>query len=94
VVGKVVPMLVGIPKSSGMARGAGDTASIGSSQGMDQRKVGENEARPGMQVAVKVPACLGAVAGAGRNREYHPSRLEEKARRSTNSRRTSAVSSC
>jgi hypothetical protein len=64
VVGKVVPVLVGIPKSSGMARGAGGGANVRGSQGMDERDVGENVARPGAQVAVKVQACLGAVAKA------------------------------
>jgi hypothetical protein len=65
VVGKTIPALVGIPKSSGMARGAGGGTNVGSSQGMDERDldVGENVARPGAQVAVKVPACLRAVAG-------------------------------
>jgi hypothetical protein len=49
-----------------MARGAGAGTNVGSNQGMDGRDVGENVARPGAQVAVKVPACLGAVGCAGR----------------------------
>jgi hypothetical protein len=48
-----------------MARGAGGGTYVGSSQGMDERDVGENVARPGVQVAVKVHACLGEVWGAG-----------------------------
>jgi hypothetical protein len=72
VVGEVVPALVGITKSSGMARGAGGRQEVGSSQGMDERHVGENVARPGAQVAVKVPACLGAVGGAGRKPGVSP----------------------
>jgi hypothetical protein len=51
VVGKVLPALVGILKSSGMARGAVGGANVGSSQGMDERDVGKNVARPGAQVA-------------------------------------------
>jgi hypothetical protein len=47
VVGKVFPALVGILKSSGMARGAVGGANVGSSQGIDEREVGENVARPG-----------------------------------------------
>jgi hypothetical protein len=35
VVGKVVPALVSVPKSSGMAGGAGGGTNVGSSQGMD-----------------------------------------------------------
>jgi hypothetical protein len=66
VLGKVVPSLVGIPKSSDMAMGAGSGTNVGRSQGMDERDVCENVARPGVQVAVKVPACLGVVGGAGR----------------------------
>jgi hypothetical protein len=81
VVGKVVPELVGIPKSSGVARGAGGGMNVGRSQGMDERDVGKNVARPGAQVAVKVPACLGAVGVRGTSREYRPSWLEEKPRR-------------
>jgi hypothetical protein len=56
VVGKVVLALVSIPKSSDMAWGPGGGTSVGSSQGMDERDVGENVARPGAQIAVKVPA--------------------------------------
>jgi hypothetical protein len=48
-----------------MAGGAGCGTNVGSSQGMDERDVGENVARPRAQVAVKVPACLAAVGGAG-----------------------------
>jgi hypothetical protein len=47
-----------------MATGAGGGPNVGSSQAMHEREV-ENVARPGAQVAVKVPACLGAVGGAG-----------------------------
>jgi hypothetical protein len=72
VVSRVVLALVGIPNSSGMARGPGDGTIVGSSQGMDERDVGENVARPGAQVAVKVPACLGAVGGAGRKPGVSP----------------------
>jgi hypothetical protein len=50
VVSKVVPALVGIPKSSGMARDAGGGTNVASSQGMDERDVGENLAGPGAQV--------------------------------------------
>jgi hypothetical protein len=64
VVEKVVPALVCIPKSSGMARGAGGGTNVGSSQGMDEGDVSKNMAGPGAQVAVEVPACLGAVGGA------------------------------
>jgi hypothetical protein len=72
VVRKVVAALVGIPKSSGMAGGAGCGTNVGSSQVMDERDVGENVARPQAQVAVKVPACLGAVGGAGRKPGVSP----------------------
>jgi hypothetical protein len=72
VVGEVVPALVGITKSSGMASGAGAGPDAGSSQGMDERDVGENVARPGVQVAVKVPACQGAVGGAARKPGVSP----------------------
>jgi hypothetical protein len=66
VVGQVVPALVGIPKSSNMARYAGSRKTVGRSQGMDERDFGENVAMPWGQDAVKVPACLGVVRGAGR----------------------------
>jgi hypothetical protein len=56
VVGEVVPALVVIPKSSGMARGASSKTNVGSSQGIDERGVRENVARPGAQIAVIVPA--------------------------------------
>jgi hypothetical protein len=72
VVGKEVSALVGIPKSSGMARGAGAGTNVGSSQGMDERDVGENVARPWAQVAVKVPAFMGAVGCAGRKPGVSP----------------------
>jgi hypothetical protein len=72
VVGKTFPALVGIPKSSGMAGGVGGRTNVGSSQGMDERDVGKNVARPGAQVAMKVPACLGAVGGAGRKLGVSP----------------------
>jgi hypothetical protein len=72
VVGKVVPALVGIPKSSGMANRAGGGTNVGSNQGMDERDVGMNVARPEAQVAVKVPVCLGAVGGAGRKPGVSP----------------------
>jgi hypothetical protein len=49
-----------------MARGAGGGTNVGSGWGMDVRIIGENVARPGAQLAVKVPACLGAVGSAGR----------------------------
>jgi hypothetical protein len=39
--GKVVAALVSILKSSGMTRGAGGQRNIGSSQGMDERDVGQ-----------------------------------------------------
>jgi hypothetical protein len=39
---------------------------------MDKREVGENVARPRAQVAVKVPACLGSVGGAGRKPGVSP----------------------
>jgi hypothetical protein len=55
-----------------MARGVGSGPGVGSRQGMDERDVGENMARPGAQVAVKVPACLGAVGGAGRKPGVSP----------------------
>jgi hypothetical protein len=92
VVGKIVPVLGGFSKRSGMARGACGAQNIGSSEGMDERGVGENVARPGAQVAVKVPACLGVVGGAGRKAGVSPfSARGEKPRRPTNSRKTSAV---
>jgi hypothetical protein len=65
VVGKVVPALVGIPKSSGMARGTGGGTNVGSRQGMNEQDISENVSRPRARVAVKVPACLRAVGGAG-----------------------------
>jgi hypothetical protein len=64
-VGKVVPALVSIPKSSGMARGTGGGTNVGSSRGMDEQDVCEKVAQPRAQVAVKVPACLGPVGVAG-----------------------------
>jgi hypothetical protein len=42
VVGKVVTVLVTIPKSSDMGRGAGGRTNVGSSQGMDERDVSKN----------------------------------------------------
>jgi hypothetical protein len=72
VLGKVFPALVGIPKSSGMARAAGGGSNIGSCQGVDERDISENVARPGAQVAVRVQACLGAVGCAGRKAGESP----------------------
>jgi hypothetical protein len=72
VVGKVDPELVGIPKSSGMARGACGGTNVLSSQEMDERDVGEKVARPGAQVAVNVPACLETVDGAERRPGVSP----------------------
>jgi hypothetical protein len=46
-----------------MARGAGGGTNVGSSRGMDERDIGVAR-RLGAQVAVKVPAYLGAVGGA------------------------------
>jgi hypothetical protein len=50
-ISKVFPALACIPKSSGMARGAGGGTNIGtnigSCQGIDERGVGENVTRPG-----------------------------------------------
>jgi hypothetical protein len=65
VVGKVIPALVGFQKSSGMAKDVGGGTNIGSSQGMDERDVGENVVRLGAQVVVEVPACLGGGWGCG-----------------------------
>jgi hypothetical protein len=72
VVGKVVPAPVVVTKSSGVARGASGGTNVGSSQGMDERDVGKNVAGPGAQVAVTVPACLGAVGGARRKPGVSP----------------------
>jgi hypothetical protein len=55
-----------------MARGAGGGPNIATCQGMDERNVGEDVAMPGAQVAVKVPTCLGAVAGAWRKPGVSP----------------------
>jgi hypothetical protein len=61
VVGEVVSELVAIPKSSGMARGAGGGINAGSWQEMDEREVRKSVAWPGAQVAVKAPAYMGTV---------------------------------
>jgi hypothetical protein len=76
-----------------MARRAGGGTNVGSSQRMDEQDAGENVAMPGAQVAVKIPACLGTVGGAGRKPEVSPFAARREARRPTNLRRTSAVSS-
>jgi hypothetical protein len=49
-----------------MATGAGGGTNVRSGQGMNVCDVGENVARPGAQLAVRGPACLGAVGVAGR----------------------------
>jgi hypothetical protein len=65
-------VLVSVPMSSGMARGASGGTNVGSSQGMDEGDVGKNVAWPGAQVAVEMSGRLGAVGGARRKPGVSP----------------------
>jgi hypothetical protein len=68
----VGPALVSVPKSCGVAGSASSGTKVRSCEGMDERDIGEHLARAGAQVAMEVPACLGAVCGTRRKPRILP----------------------
>jgi hypothetical protein len=57
----VVPALNSVPQSGCVARGAGRGTKVGSSEGMNEGDICKHVAGARAQVAVEVPARLGAV---------------------------------
>jgi hypothetical protein len=64
-VGVVVPTVISVPVSSRMARGASGGTEVRGGKETDERDVPEYVARARAQVAMEVPAGLGAVEGVG-----------------------------
>ena len=60
----VLPAFVDVPASCGVAGVAGGLTDIRSGQGVNKRDIGKDVARAGVQDAVEVRACLGAMWGA------------------------------
>jgi hypothetical protein len=71
-VGKVIPSLVGIPNSSGMARGVGSGMNTGSSQGWVNQASARTWPGPGRRLQHKSQHAWGRLGGAERNLGMSP----------------------
>jgi hypothetical protein len=79
VVRVVVPVLVSTPKSCSVARGASRGTKVRSSERMNARYIGEHMAWARAQVAMEVPARLGAIRVAGSEPRTPPLAARKKA---------------